>query len=206
MAEFIELINKNSTLSSLIAGILSTIIVGFIFFLFKEIIFKKPSFNGRFFLKVVVSESTMNTYKGMEIHFLVQLSPKGNGFIGGGERIYEDSSPGKNFPHIIHYTGDSKIPMKIHGEYIKKIFLKDDLSLMCEITSKDRISHMVVNFKVPFFYDLEDFSLLEGTFTWSVANKSGTAYLSTSMFNQKDATHGRLVADKGLFKCAEISP
>ncbi|WP_294256902.1 hypothetical protein [uncultured Comamonas sp.] len=197
MTEFIDLINKNNILYSLIAGVLSAIIAGLIFFLFKEIAFKKPEFNGRFFLKVVVSESTKNSYKGMEVHFLVHFSPKDNGFIGGGERIYEDSSPGMGSPHVIHYTGDSKIPMRINGEYNKKIFLKDDFSLMCEITSKDRVSHMVVNFKVPFFYRLEDFSLLEGNFTWSVANKSGIAYLSTSMFSQKEATHGRLVVDSG---------
>ncbi|MDR2300200.1 MAG: hypothetical protein LBE30_17865 [Comamonas sp.] len=206
MAEIIDLVNGNNILYSLIAGVLSTIIAGFIFFLFKDAVFKKPDFSGRFFLKVIVYDSTLNPYKGMELHFLVHIAPKGNEFIGGGERIYEDSSLGKNFPHIIHYMGDSKIPMKINGEYSKRIFLKDDFILMCEITSKDRISHMVVNFKVPFFYDLKDFSLLEGTFTWSVANKSGVAYLSTSMFNQKEATHGKLAVDKGLSKCKEISP
>jgi len=180
-------INSNNVLYSLVAGIASAFFVALIFFLLKEYVFNKPNLNGRFYLKIIINDTSYADYKEMELHFLLHMSTVNDGLIGGGERIYEDSSKGKGIPHVIHFAGNSKIPLSIRGSVSKNVFGKDVLNLMCEITAKSRISHMVLTFNLPFFYSPDRKESTDGRFSWSVAGKSGVAYLSRKPFHQKPA-------------------
>ena len=121
--EFITEINKNNLLYSVIANILAAIVVAFIFFLLKDVFFKFPEFNGRYYLKLIVEETDYNPYREMEMHFLIYFSSSNGELVGGGERIYEDSSRGMKVEHVIHYSGSSKIPIDVSGRIIKRMFL-----------------------------------------------------------------------------------
>lgn len=186
--DFISEINKNNLLYSVIANILAAIVVAFIFFLLIDVFLKFHEFNGRYYLKLVVKETDYNPFKEMEMHFLVHFSSSNGELIGGGERIYEDSSQGMKMEHVIHYSGSSKIPIDISGRIIKRIFGKDSLNIFCKANSKARISSMTISFDIPLPCVRSDADVLEGRFSWSVSNKSGVAYLSKNKFNQKPAT------------------
>ena len=188
LMEFISEINKNNLLYSVIANILAAIVVAFIFFLLKDVFFKFPEFNGRYYLKLIVEETDYNPYREMEMHFLIYFSSSNGELVGGGERIYEDSSRGMKVEHVIHYSGSSKIPIDVSGRIIKRIFGNDTLNAFCKASSKARVSSMVVSFDIPPRCERSDSEIFEGRFSWSVSNKTGTAYLSKNKFYQRPAT------------------
>lgn len=186
--EFISEINKNNLFYPLMANILAAIVVAFIFFLLKDVFFKFPEFNGRYYLKLIVKETDYNPYREMEMHFLMYFSSSNGELIGGGERIYEDSSYGMKVEHVIHYSGSSKIPIDVSGRIIKRIFGNDTLNVFCKASSKARVSSMVISFDIPMSCERSDPEVFEGKFSWSVSNKTGVAYLSKNKFYQKPAT------------------
>lgn len=178
----------------LLANFLAALLIGGVFFLLRDNIFKYPDINGRYFLKKIIKETSYKPYEKMELHFILHLSSANGNLIGGGERVYEDSSYGKKIQHVIHFTGDSKIPIKINGNVTKKIFSRDVINIFCEVQSKSRASNMALTIEAPFFQAFQKIRKrmqFSGKFTWSVAEKSGEAFLSTNPFPQKPSTENK---------------
>ena len=91
---------------SFFANLLAGLMIAFLFFIFKEKVFRIPNIGGIFYLRQRTENTVYNPYKEMELQYMLSLRLEGNKVYGSAEKIYENASVGKGKEHIIHYEGN----------------------------------------------------------------------------------------------------
>lgn len=146
--------------STVIGGLL----LAFIFFVFRDFIFKFPALSGLWRFESETQSTSYNPYRGMKLTYLVLLWQEGPAIYGSGEKVREDLNGA-----VRTYTGAQRSRIEIRGYLTKRYLARSEVVLHFNEHSESRQSSTMQALK------FEGRGKMGGTFASTVANSSGTA-------------------------------
>ncbi|KOQ98264.1 MULTISPECIES: hypothetical protein [Haemophilus] len=176
---------------SFFANLLAGLMIAFLFFIFKEKVFRIPNIGGIFYLRQRTENTVYNPYKEMELQYMLSLRLEGNKVYGSAEKIYENSSVGKGKEHIIHYEGKNRSICKIEG-IIQKRYLSfyDILEFQSFEENEKRKSTTYYYVKLrKKYYFCGNVLFYDGSFSSTIAKQTGIFEISRNEFDKKDAKY-----------------
>ena len=156
-----------NTLATIVAGISLT----FLFFYAREKLFPIPDITGKWYLEVVTVNTVHNPYRDMVLEYVMMIWREGNNIKGSAEKIYENSSTGKQ-----EYVGENRTRATLEGHIEKNYLGKDRIFLHSVENGPGRESTNL--------YDLliTSDSNMSGVFNSMVANQDGTVTCKRESF------------------------
>ena len=153
-------------------AILETVVGGlfltFILFILNEFVFRKANLTGEWKLEIIVVESSYNPYKNLVIVYNIHLLQKGYDLNGTGEKVEEIDKTGKSFV----YDNNKRIVTRMDGFYERKFLRSSKVFLNVVEIGLERET------RATYILEFEDRKNLKGAFTWTAANKKGSARLT----------------------------
>lgn len=155
--------NFDSFISDVVATVIGGVILAFLFFLFREKVFRLMDLDGSWVYEQTTKTSDFNPYIDMTVRFLVLLARDGNKIFGSAEKVYERTANGNE----INYVGEDRTRAEITGYIEKRYFSNDRISIHIVEAGKKRESST--------FHILECMKggQLNGRFSSTIANQIG---------------------------------
>lgn len=154
--------NFDSFIPSIIATVISGVILALLFFWVREKLFPIPDITGRWYFEVRTINTSYTPYVGMVLRYVAMLWREGNRIKGTVEKIYENSSTGER-----EFVGKDRTRGVAEGYLEKNYYTEDRLLLHVTEDGHGRESTNI--------YDVIIISNKEmvGTFNSMVANQEG---------------------------------
>lgn len=152
----------NTFFPDIIAGIISGILLTYIFFLLREKVFKPLDIDGSWIYEQTTTSTAYIPYEGMVLRYLVLIARSGNSIYGSAEKIYEKSKNGE-----MDYDGPQRTLVRITGHIERNYLGKDKISIHIEEAGKLRDSSTI------HVLHLEENGTLIGRFASTISNQQG---------------------------------